>query len=148
MAKDNLLVIKVGVFACVIPKRTTMLAIDLKSPLYHSWTAQRQDWRVEKWLRTLRISRTKLETHPYFEDVVTLLMFDSWQQHMNQSDTAIWTHCWQHCYHRELALSDYQKRKLIGIVNGLEYRYQAYKKRELKRQHIRARIERKKLAAV
>jgi hypothetical protein len=121
---------------------------DARSHHYHEFNSNRQNWAIDRWCRGLRISRIKLERHPHFEDVVTLLMFDSWQNHMNQSDRDIWRHCWQWSYHRQLPLSGHHKTRLLNIVDGLDYRHQAYEKRKLKRQHIKARLDRRQLAAV
>lgn len=114
----------------------------------YEYYKNRQDWAIDRWCRDLKISRKKLEQHPHIEDVATLLMFDHHDSWFNQEDQRIWTHCWQWCYHQERALSQYHKSKLIKIIEGIEFRRQAFGKRQLKRQHIQARIERRKLAAV
>lgn len=121
---------------------------DYQSYVYHQHCQNQQDWSIDRWCRSLGISRLKLEHHPYFEDVVTLLMFDSWQEHMNQRDRDIWQHCWQWSYQKEFPLSGHHRKRLLNIIDGLEYRHQAYQKRELKRQHIQARLDRRQLAAV
>lgn len=125
-----------------------MARSDAQSQHYHEFTGNRQNWAIDRWCSGVKISRTKLEQHPYVRDLATMLMFDAWQQYMNQSDHDIWRHCWQSLYHKEIPLSLHQKRKLLNITDGLEYRQQAYRTRELKRQHIQARITRKQLATV
>ena len=120
---------------------------DTQSHFYHQFNNNRQDWSIDRWCRRLGISRKKLESHPHIQDVATLLMFDQHQSWFNQEDERVWTHCWQRVYHWELPLSDYHKRRLIGIIQGIEYRRQAYQQRQIKRQHIQARLERKLAAA-
>jgi hypothetical protein len=110
---------------------------------------QRQNQYINQWCYRHAIRRKKIENHPYFADLVTLLMFDDWQDHMNQHDLDIWRHCWQWSYHLELPLSGHHRRKLLNIIEGLQYRQQAYQQRKIKRQHIQARIQnRQQLAAV
>lgn len=98
---------------------------DARSHHYHEFNSNRQNWAIDRWCRDLEISRTKLERHPHFEDVVTLLMFDEWQQHMNSQDRSVWTHCWQWSYHRQFPLSGYHKTKLTQIIDHIGYRQQA-----------------------
>jgi hypothetical protein len=91
-----------------------------------------QNWDVSCWLRTRGLSRKKIESHPHFDDIVTLLMFDHWQTHMTSKDLAIWTHCWSWSYSKQLPLSQYHKRKLQSIVDHIELR-------QLRLKHIQAR---------
>jgi hypothetical protein len=109
---------------------------DARSHHYHEFHGNRQNWAIDRWCRDKKISRTKLERHPHFEDVVTLLMFDSHQQLFNDKDRAVWTHCWQWSYHQELPLSGYHRKQLTNIINHIGYRQQA-----------QARIQRKSAKA-
>jgi hypothetical protein len=113
---------------------------DAQSHHYHEFTGNRQNWAIDRWCRELKISRTKLEQHPYFEDVVTLLMFDEWQEHMTFIDRQIWTHCWQHSYHREYPLTQYHKNKLRSIVSHIQLRQTA-------QAHIQARKQKQSAKA-
>lgn len=127
-----------------------MAAKDYQSHSYHQQQTRKQDWSIDRWCRNLKVSRRKIEQNPHYKDLATLLMFDQHQSWFNQEDERVWTHCWQWVYSKELPLSGYHKRKLIGIIQGIEYRQQAYQQRQIKRQHIQARIARRrsKLAAV
>lgn len=98
--------------------------------------SRRQDWSIDRWCRGLRISRSKLEQHPYFEDMVTLLMFDSWQSFMTSRDKDIWQHCWQWSYHRQLPLSGYHRRKLTSIIDHIELRH-------IRQHHIEKRLQKR-----
>ena len=68
-----------------------------------------------------------------------MLIFDRWSSLMTAKDKQIWTHAWQHVYQKEQALTEYLRRKLISIVEGIEFR-----QRRLK--HIQARQQRKATA--
>jgi hypothetical protein len=121
---------------------------DPRSHHYHAFQNNRQDWSIDRWCRGLRIQRQRLEQHPYFGDVATLLMFDAWQSWFNQQDKKIWTQCWIWSWQHKLPLKLYHKQQLLNILAGIEHRKQAFESRQRKRQHIQARIERRKLAAV
>lgn len=105
---------------------------DYQSYHYHQRLHNRQDCAIDRWCRHLRVSRKKLETHPYFADIVTLLMFDDWQDSMSARDRAIWTHCWQWSYHKELPLSGYHRGKLTSIIDHI-------KLRQIRQAHIEKR---------
>jgi hypothetical protein len=113
-----------------------MLKIDLYNNHEVFIKESRQDRAIDAFCRRHKISRSKLEQHPYLEDVHTMLKFDQWQSLMTAKDRQIWTHAWQHLYHRERALTEYLQRKLISIVEGIEFRQQRLK-------HIQARQQRK-----
>ena len=116
---------------------------------FYQLTQQRQaNTAIDRWCRSLKVSRRRIERNPHFADLATLLMFDQHESWFNQEDKQIWTHCWQWVYSKELPLTLYHKRKLISIIDGIEYRHQAYKQRQRKRQHIQARLQRRQLAAV
>lgn len=121
--------------------------IDSKSHYYQHRQQVLQDHRLRQWCRKNGMSLKKIESHPHINDIATLLMFDEHEPWMNQEDTRIYKHCWQWSYEKEMALTNYHKSKLLGIITGIEYRRQAYQQRQLKRQHIQARSD-KKLAAV
>lgn len=122
----------------------------IHAPIDQARRERRQDWSIDRWCRGLRISRRKLEQHPHWSDVITLLLFDPYHTWMNQEDHRVWTHCWQRTYWQELPLSPYHRQRLTHIIDGIEYRQQAYNQRQTKRQHIEARIaeRRSRLAAV
>ena len=122
----------------------------IHAPIDQARRERRQDWSIDRLCRGLRISRRKLEQHPHWSDVVTLLLFDPYHTWMNQEDHRVWTHCWQRTYWQELPLSPYHRQRLTHIIDGIEYRKQAYNQRQTKRQHIQARIaeRRSRLAAV
>lgn len=101
---------------------------------------QRQNRAINRWCYRHKISRNKLETHPFFDDLVSLLMFDEWQQYMNSQDRKIWQHCWQWSYHRELPLSGHHRRKLTSIIDHILLRQQA-------QAHIQARIRQRSAKA-
>lgn len=100
----------------------------------------KQNHAIDAFCRRHKISRDKLENHPYIADIRTLLIFDQWQSLMTAKDRQIWTHAWQHLYHRERALTEYLQRRLISIVEGIEFRQQRLK-------HIQARQHRKATSA-
>lgn len=122
----------------------------IHAPIDQAQRERRQDWSIDRLCRGLRISREKLEQHPHWSDVVTLLLFDPYHTWMNQEDHRVWTHCWQRTYWQELPLSPCHRQRLTHIIDGIEYRKQAYHQRQTKRQHIQARIaeRRSQLAAV
>jgi hypothetical protein len=113
---------------------------DPRSHHYHAFQNNRQDWSIDRWCRGLRIQRQRLEQHPYFGDVATLLMFDAWQSDMTSHDKGIWTHCWQWCYHKQLPLSNYHRRKLVSIVDHIELR-------QTRHNHIQQRIQKRQQSA-
>jgi len=113
-----------------------MAISELLSPNSYQYAINRQDWAIDRWCRGFRISRKKLETHPYFEDVATLLMFDEWQTFMTTTDKDIWRHCWQWSYHKELPLSGYHKGKLVGILDHIELR-------QIRQYHIEKRLQKR-----
>jgi hypothetical protein len=115
-----------------------------QSSFYHQRRGNLQDWAIDRWCRQLKISRQKLEQHPHIADVATLLMFDEYDNWLNQQDSKIWQNCWQWVYFGEMPLNKHHRRQLLNIINGIEYRKQAFLQRQLKRQHIQARIEKKK----
>ena len=83
---------------------------------------RRQDHRLAGFCHALKISKTKLETHPRIGDVRTLLDFDPYHVWMTEKDQAIWQHAWGWVYHKELALTPYLQRKLTSIIDSIEYR--------------------------
>lgn len=95
-----------------------------------------QNSAVARHCRRLGITRKKLETHPHFNDLLTLMAFDQHQTWMTEKDQQIWRHTWQWVYRQELALTEYHRRKLRSIVDGIEF-----KQRRLK--HIQARLDRR-----
>jgi hypothetical protein len=107
----------------------------------------RQNWRIGDWAGKNGLSLSKIENHPNIGDVAVLMEFDEHSIWFSPLDTEIWTHCWQWCYKHEHPLSRYHKRRLLSIIEGIEYRRQQYQGRLLKRQKIQARLQ-KKLAAV
>lgn len=123
---------------------------DSQSHFYHQQQTQRQNWRISDWAKKQGLSVNKIENHPAISDVAVLLDFDQHSTWFTQKDTEIWTHCWQWCYKHEHPLTKHHKRKLLSIIEGIEYRRQQYQGRLLKRQRIQARLQRKqnKLAAV
>lgn len=129
-----------------------MMANNLATEKNYSYQHQqtRQNWRISSWARKNGMSLSKIENHPSISDVALLLEFDEHSTWFSQKDTEIWTHCWQWCYKHEHQLTKYHKRKLLSIIDGIEYRRQQYQGRLLKRQKIQARLQRKqnKLAAV
>ncbi|CAB4137144.1 hypothetical protein UFOVP327_3 [uncultured Caudovirales phage] len=85
-------------------------------------TEQRQNQAIDRHCHRLKISRKKLETHPNITDLVTLMSFDQHQVWMTDKDQQIWRHTWAWVYHKELPLNTYHKRKLISILDSIEYR--------------------------
>ena len=83
---------------------------------------RRQDSAIERHCHTLKISRKKLESHPNITDLVTLMLFDQHDQWMTLKDQKIWRHTWNWVYHKELPLNTYHKRKLITILDSIQYR--------------------------
>lgn len=116
-----------------------MLKIDLYTNHEVFVAESRQDRAIDKFCTRHRISRAKLEQHPHIADVYTMLVFDRWSNLMTDKDRQIWTHAWQHIYHRENALTEYLRRKLVSIVEGIEFRQRRSK-------HIQARQQRKAAA--
>lgn len=100
-----------------------MATKDYQSHFYQQQQAREQDWSVDRWCRSLKVSRRKIERNPHYKDLATLLMFDSWQGLMTSHDKDIWTHCWQWVYSKELPLTRYHKRKLTGIIDHIELRH-------------------------
>lgn len=88
----------------------------------------KQDYRIDSFCRDLKISLTKLESHPNIADVRTLLDFRPYQTYMTDKDQQILRHTWAWVYHKELPLNTYHKRKLNTILNSIEYRQQHMKK--------------------
>lgn len=110
----------------------------------------RQDQRASDWAKRNGFSWTKIQSHPFIEEIALLLEFDEHHIWFTQKDADIWTHCWQWCYKHEHQLTNYHRKKLLSIIDGIEYRRQQYQNRQLKRQHIQQRIAKRqnKLAAV
>jgi hypothetical protein len=87
----------------------------------------KQNHAIERHCCRLKISRKKLETHPNIADLVTLVSFDEHQVWMTEKDQKIWTHSWNWVYHKELPLNEYHKRKLISILDSIQYRQRTQK---------------------
>lgn len=124
---------------------------------YHQRKEMLQNWAISSWARKNGLSVSKIENHPRIAEVALLLEFDEHSTWFSQKDTEIWTYCWKWCYERELELTPFQKKKLLSIITGIEYRQQLlqktkqeYQARVLKRQKIAERLKKKqnKLAAV
>jgi hypothetical protein len=100
----------------------------------------RQNWRISDWARKHGLSLSKIQYHSNIANVALLLEFDEHSSWFSPKDTEIWTHCWQWCYTHEHELSKYHRRKLLSIIDSIEFRQQRL-------QHIQAR-QQKKLATV
>jgi uncharacterized UBP type Zn finger protein len=106
--------------------------LEMKIDLYNNHEQfikeRKQDAAIERHCRLLKISRKKLESHPNITDLVTLMSFDQHQTWMTEKDQKIWTHTWNWVYHKELPLNAYHQRKLISILDSIEYRQRNMKK--------------------
>lgn len=105
-----------------------MIKLDLYNNHEQFIKEVKQNSAIDRHCRTLKISRNKLETHPCIADLVTLISFDEHQTWMTEKDQQIWRHTWAWVYHKELPLSTYHKRKLISILDSIQYRQRNMKK--------------------
>ena len=101
----------------------------------------RQDQKIAKWCRELKISKHKIEHHPYCADIRTLLDFDSLDQWFNEKDRSIWTHCWQWVYTKELPLTEYHRKRLRRILDGIEFRQARLKHIQKRKDKQAARLK-------
>ena len=97
------------------------MKIDLYNNHEHFIAEQQQNRAIDRHCQRLRISRKKLQTHPCITDVATLSAFDQHQHWMTDKDQQIWRHTWAWVYHKELPLNTYHRRKLISILDSIEY---------------------------
>jgi hypothetical protein len=98
---------------------------------------QKQDNAIKRHCRRLGITLKKLETHPNIADLRVLMDFDQYESWMTEKDRQIWSHTWQWVYKKEFALTEYHRRKLRSILDGIEF-----KQRRMK--HIQARLDRRR----
>ena len=108
----------------------------IHAPIDQARRERRQDWSIDRWCLGLKISRQKLEHHPHFGDLITLLMYDEYDQWLSEIDRTIWRHCWHWVYHWERPLSEYQRSRLISILTHISLRQATVR-------HIRQRQARK-----
>lgn len=98
----------------------------MKIDLYNNYECFRQEIKqnraIDQYCRGLKISRKKIESHPLIADVATLLAFDQHGMWMTEKDQQIWRHSWAWVYHKQLPLNTYHKRKLLSIIDSIEYR--------------------------
>lgn len=96
----------------------------------------KQNKTIDAWCRHLGLDRRKVENHPNIPDVRTLLDVRGFWPRMNERDQNIWKMVWKQVYEHEYPLSTWHKKKLLTIVDGIEYRDQALA-------HIQARKNKK-----
>ena len=108
-------------------KLFTHMKIDLYNNHEQYIKERRQDSRIAGFCHGLKISQTKLESHPNIADVKTLLDFRPYHIWMTQKDQQILRHTWAWVYHKELPLNTYHKQKLNSIIDSIEYRQQQLK---------------------
>lgn len=85
---------------------------------------KRQNGRIAWHYKSLGITVAKIESHPCVADLRTLMDFDAYHVWMTDQDKQIYTHAWQWVYNKELPLTKYIKRKLLSIVENIEYKQQ------------------------
>lgn len=99
-----------------------MLKIDLYNNHEQFIKETKQNYAIARHCRRLGITLRKLEKHPNFSDLLILMAFDEYEVWMTEKDKQIWTHAWQWVYRQELALTEYHRRKLRSIVDGIEFK--------------------------
>ena len=116
------------------------IKVSMKIDLYNNHKQfvqeQKQDNAIKRHCRRLGITLKKLETHPNISDLRVLMDFDQYESWMTEKDRQIWSHTWQWVYKKEFALTEYHRRKLRSILDGIEF-----KQRRMK--HIQARLDRR-----
>lgn len=91
---------------------------ELNSSSTHEFNNQRQQWNIDKWCRSLGITRKDLENHSCVGDIRVLLDFDQYDHLMNQRDRAVWTHAWNWVYKKQLPINVWLEKRLLSIVSN------------------------------
>ena len=104
--------------------------MEINNPHYHQYQSNKQDWRIEAWLREHGVSARDLETHPLADDMVTLLNIRQELWHlMTQSEQAVWGAYWGLVFVKKFPLNKKFWKKFTGISKSIDYRQQKLKQR-------------------
>ena len=92
---------------------------------YHRNELFQQNRDINSWLYNLGMSRHKIESHPCVADIRLLLDLSKYKNKFSNKDYEIFDKIWKNVYINEYPLTNHYKYKLLGIIDGIEYR-QAY----------------------
>lgn len=86
----------------------------------------KQSFEFRRWARRLHIAEAEFEqritTHPRPEDIRILLDLKEHHLYMNKKDTQVFNHIWQQIYRYQVPITQYHRKKLQQIIDGIEYR--------------------------
>ena len=99
--------------------------MEINNPYYHQFESNKQDWRIEAWLREHGVSARDLETHPFADDMVTLLNIrqELWYL-MTQSERNVWGAYWGLVFVKQYPLNKKFWNKFTGITKSIDQRQQ------------------------
>lgn len=107
-----------------------IITLEITNPFYHQYQSNKQDWRIEAWLREHGVSARDLETHPLADDMVTLLNIRQELWHaMTQSEQNTWGAYWGLVFIKKFPLNKKFWKKFTGIAKSIDYRQQKLKQR-------------------
>jgi hypothetical protein len=104
--------------------------MEITHPLYHQFTSNKQDWKIEYWLREHGVKARDLESHVCADDMVILLNIrnEFWHQ-MTQSEQNTWGAYWGLVFVKKYPLNKKFWKKFTGIARSIDHRQQKLKQR-------------------
>ena len=107
--------------------------IGMRVDLYNNHDAfikeSKQNSSIDAWCQSVGLDRSKIETHPYVEDIRILIDIRNFSTWFNKKDQRVFDHIWRQVYEYEYPLSVYHKRKLDQVVTSVEYQRTHMKKK-------------------
>lgn len=111
-------------------------AIVMKIDLHNNFDTLRkqlkQSYEIRQWARAIGVNprefENKIETHPKLEDVRVLIDIKNYAVYFNAKDTQVVNKIWYQVYEHEYPLSEYHRRKLLQVLDSVEYTQSKMKK--------------------